>query len=72
MKIEQAKEIELLGLAGSLCVITPQLNKDHSNLTCHIKRVFKGWVTVRCGEGDFNLRAKHIETLKEAKVLGWR
>lgn len=72
MLISQAKQIFSQGDAGLLCVINPSVKGEHNNLTCIIKKVSHGWVTVRCSEGLVNVRAKDIETIREAKLRGWR
>lgn len=72
MLLPQAKEICILGDAGSLCVISPSVNAEHNNLTCTIKAISHGWVTVRCSEGLVSVRAKDLETIAEAKLRGWR
>ena len=72
MLISQAKRIASQGEAGLLCVVNPLVNGEHNNLTCSIKTITNGWITISCSEGLISVRAKDIETIEEAKIRGWR
>ena len=72
MKISQAKEIQGLGDAGSICVLDPMHHSENNGSSCTIRNVQNGWVLIRTCDVDMNVRASQIKTLQQARAAGWR
>lgn len=59
---------------GLICVINPAYNGEAAGEVCTIRAVNNGWINVWPSICDLplNIRAKDLETLNTAQVLGWK